>query len=172
MQHNSATHGLPPEDIDLVATWLDADKTRWVAGLIAGLFAGVMALAVAGVLAAAGGMQFLYPVKLMATWVLGYGATDIAGGMGPVVIGFIVFEAVSAWWGFIYAHFVKTNNLGSLLAMGAVFGFFSWVFEWNLFLHAVKPILYSGVGPAPAFLVCMVYGVSLTSVAFFDRALR
>lgn len=163
--------GLPPEDIDLVATWLVADKTRWVAGILAGLFAGVIALAFAGVLAAASGMEFLYPVKLMGTPILGFDATDTRSGFGAVLVGFLLFEAVSAFWGFVYAHFCKTNALGSLLAMGAVWGLFSWIFEWNLFLHAVKPILYSGVGPGPAFLVCMVYGVSLTSVAFFYRAL-
>ena len=163
--------GLPPEDINLVATWLVADKTRWAAGILAGLFAGVVALAFAGVMAAASGSEFLYPIKLMATPVLGYDATDLRSGAGSVIVGLALFEIVSAFWGFIYAHFIKTNALGSLLAMGAVWGFFSWVFEWNLFLHAVKPILYSGVGAAPVFFVCMVYGVSLTSVAFFHRAL-
>jgi hypothetical protein len=36
--------GLPVEDIDLVATWLDADKVRFAAGIAAGLFAGLVAL--------------------------------------------------------------------------------------------------------------------------------
>ena len=165
-------HDLPPEDINLVATWLVADRVRWMAGIAAGLFAGVMALVIAGVMSTAAGMQFLYPFKLAATPFLGWEATDYAAGMGTVLVGFLGFEAVSAFWGFIYGHFVKTSSLGGLLAMGAVWGFFSWVFEWNLFLHSVKPILYSGIGAAPAFLVCMVYAVSLTSIAFFDRAFR
>jgi vacuolar-type H+-ATPase subunit I/STV1 len=168
----AAETGLPPEDIDLVATWLDADRVRFAAGISAGLLAGILALAVAGVMSVAGGQQFTYPAKLMATFLLGWDATDLNAGIGTVLTGFVIFEVVSAFWGFIYGHFVKTNNLGSLLAMGAVFGFFSWVFEWNLFLHSVRPILYSGVGAGPAFLVCMVYGVALTSVAFFDRAFR
>ncbi|MGK5085558.1 hypothetical protein WDW37_19900 [Bdellovibrionota bacterium FG-1] len=163
---------LPPEDIDLVATWLVADRVRWAAGIAAGLFAGFLAMAVAAVVAVASGMEFVYPAKLMATAILGWEATDYSSGISTVLVGFGLFEVASAFWGFIYAHFVKTNALGSLLAMGAVWGFFSWVFEWNLFLHSVKPILYSGVGPGVAFLICMTYGVALTSVAFFDRVFR
>ncbi len=165
-------HALPPEDIDLVANWLVFDRVRAVAGVLTGLFAGVLALAVAGALAVMNGMEFLYPVKLMATPVLGFAATEYSAGFLTLVTGFIVFQFMCTFWGFVYSHFVKTDALGPLLAMGAVWGFFSWVFEWNLFLHAEKAIVYSGVSPSAALLVCMVYGVSMSSLAFFNRVLR
>ncbi len=171
MSQNPST-GLPVEDIDMIATWLVADRTRWLAGIVAGLFSGVLALGVAGVLSYINELEFLYPLKLMATPILGLEATDYSAGFFTILTGFIFFESMCALWGFVYAHFVKTNSLGSLLAMGAVWGFFSWVFEWNLFLHSVKPILYAGVPASAALLVCMVYGVSMSSVAFFDRSLR
>jgi hypothetical protein len=165
-------HDLPPEDINLVALWLDADKVRFAAGIAAGLFAGLVALAFAGVLAAAGGMEFTFPTKLMGTWIVGASGTEVGANLGHVLAGVAVVEVLSAFWGFVYAHFVKTNSLGALLAMGLVWGVFGWIFHWNLYFHSIRTILASNVGPGAPLLVFVVWGVSLTCVAFFDRAFR
>lgn len=172
INHAQSSHGLPPEDIDLVATWLVADKTRWIAGVAAGLFAGLVALSFAGVLALTGGMEFLFPVKLMASAILGPYATELGAHPRAVIAGLVFTEALAALWGFVYAHFIKTNALGALLAMGLVWGVFGWIFHWNLYFHSIKPILAANISPAAAFPVFLVWGLSLTSVAFFDRALR
>jgi hypothetical protein len=159
-------------DINLVEGWLKADPKRWLAGVLAGLFAALIAIAVAGIISVVGGMEFLFPVKLMATWVLGASATELGMHLGAIAVGFGVIGAICGFWGFVYAQFVRTNCLGPLLAMGLVWGIFSWVFEWNLFFHSIKPILTADVSPAPVFFICLAYGISLTSVAFFDRSLR
>jgi hypothetical protein len=171
-QHAPTSHDLPPEDIDLVATWLVTDKARWAAGVAAGLFAGLLAMGFAGVLAVAGGMEFMFPVKLMGTAIVGPSATELGAHLGAVLAGLVVVEALAAFWGFVYAHFVKTNALGSLLAMGLVWGVFGWIFHWNLYFHSIKSILASNVSPGAAFPVFLIYGLSLTSVAFFDRAFK
>lgn len=170
--NNSELNDLPIEDIDMIATWLVADKVRWLAGIAAGLFAGVVALGFAGVLATAGGMEFWFPVKLMGTWIVGSAGTEIGPNYGNIFAGLVVVEALAAFWGFVYAHFIKTNSLGALLVMGLVWGVFGWIFHWNLFFHSVRTILASNVSPAAAFPVFLVYGLTLTSVAFFDRAFR
>jgi hypothetical protein len=56
--------------------------------------------------------------------------------------------------------------------MGLVWAVFAWIFHWNLYFHSIRTILASHVGPAAPLLVLAVWGVSLTSVAFFDRAFR
>ena len=172
MSQNHNSVGLPPEDIDMVATWLQADRTRWMAGVITGAIAGCIALIVAGILAVMNGSEFVYPIKLMATMVLGFEATDLTAGLSTLVVGFLVFEAITAFWGFVYSHFVRAQSFGGLFVMGAVWGFFSWVFQWNLFFHSFKPILYSGVEASAAFVVCMAYGLSMSLIGSIDRALR
>lgn len=169
---NTNTHDLPVEDINLVATWLEADKVRWAAGIAAGLFAGLVALGFAGILAMAGGMEFWFPVKLMGTAIIGPYATELGPNFSGIFAGLVLVEVLGAFWGFVYAHFVKTSSLGALLAMGLVWGVFGWIFHWNLYFHSIKTILASNVSPAAAFPVFLAYGLSLTSVAFFDRAFR
>jgi hypothetical protein len=166
------SNGLPPEDIDLVAPWLVADKVRWIAGIAAGLFAGIVALGFAGVLASAGGMEFWFPTKLMGTWIVGAAATEIGPNSSGVLAGLVVVEALAAFWGLVYAHFVKTESLGALLAMGLVWGVFGWIFHWNLYFHSIRTIMASNVSAGAAFPVFLVWGLALTSVSFFDRALR
>jgi hypothetical protein len=172
MNHAQSSHGLPPEDIDLVATWLVADKARWMAGIAAGLLAGLLAMGFAGVLSVAGGMEFTFPLKLMGSAILGPHATELGPNLGAVITGLLLVEALAAFWGFVYAHFVKTNVLGSLLAMGLVWGVFGWIFHWNLYFHSIKTILTANISAAAAFPVFLVYGLSLTTVAFFDRAFK
>jgi hypothetical protein len=108
----------------------------------------------------------------MGTAILGPTATEIGTNMNGVFAGLFLVEALAAFWGFVYAHFVKTNSLGALLAMGLVWGVFGWIFHWNLYFHSIKTILYAQVSPGAAFPVFLAYGLSLTSVAFFDRAFR
>lgn len=160
------------EEVNLVALWLDFDRTRWVAGVLAGLFAGIVAIAVAMLLSVVGGGEVWFPVKLMATPILGAGATEYGFKLGALIVGFLFIEVLCAFWGFVYGHFVKTNSLGALLAMGLTWGIFGWIFIWNLFFHAFNTILYADVSAGAAFPVFIAYGVSLTVVGFFDRALR
>lgn len=169
---NTQQNGLPVEDVDLVAGWLVADKTRWAAGIAAGLFAGVVALGLAGVLAVSGGMEFWFPIKLMATPIVGSAATEYGFNVGSIVAGLIFVEALAAFWGFVYSHFVKTDSLGALLAMGVVWALFGWIFHWNLYFASFRTVYAAHVSSGAAFPVFLAYGVSLTSVAFFDRAFR
>lgn len=158
-------------DGDIVAIWLRKDPARWVAGIIAGALAGLIAMAVAMGLASASAMELWYPVKLMSTPILGAVGTDNSIMTGAIV-GLIVWEFVAIFWGFVYSHFVGTNSFRSLLAMGLVWGIFLWIFNWNLYYQSFKPIRWSGVPSSAAILVCVVYGLSLSSVCVFDRMFR
>lgn len=159
-------------DINIVELWLRRDNARWMAGIAAGIVAGLVALVFAMVLSSIGGREFFFPAKLMATSILGAQATEFNAGFGTVLAGLIVYEALCAFFGFVFAHFTATNSLPALLGVGLAWGAFSWIFIWNLFLQSFSTFLNAGVGSGAVFFVCMVYGVALTSVAFFDRALR
>jgi hypothetical protein len=158
-------------DGDIVANWLRKDPTRWVAGILAGALAGLVAMAVAMILSSSVGMESWFPVKLLSTPILGAVGTDNMIMTGAVV-GFLVWELIGIFWGFVYSHFVGTNSFRSLLAMGLVWGIFLWIFNWNLYFQSFKPIRWSAVPSAAAFLICVTYGLSLSSVAFFDRLFR
>ena len=157
------------EDFNLVELWLRTDPRRWIAGALAGAFAGAVALALAMVMSAMSGREFWYAPKLLGTILLGAFATETGPHFGAILAGIVVMEAICVFWGVVYAHFTGTNSLGPLLAMGVVWGLFSWVFTWNLFLPAFRTIYAAQISPAAAFPICLAYGLSMTSVAFFDR---
>jgi hypothetical protein len=162
-----------PGDYDgnIVALWLRKDPTRWVAGIFAGAFAGAIALTVACFLAQSSGKEFWFPAKLLSTFILGSVGTDNHLTKG-LIVGLLVWEALAVFWGFVYSHFVATNAIGGLLPMGLVWGIFLWIFNWNLYLQSVLPIRWAAVPSGAAILICVIYGLSLSSVGFFDRVFR
>lgn len=167
------SHDIPStEDQDIVALWLRYDPIRWAAGAASGLFAGLVAVFFAMILSSLGGQEFWFPIKLIATIILGPSATVLGAHFGAIATGLILFEVLAMFFGVVYAHFARTNCLRALLGVGLTWGAFSWIFIWNLFSQSFKPIFNANVSSGAAFAVCMIYGLSLTSVAFFDRAIR
>jgi len=157
---------------NLVEIWLRRDPTRWFAGALAGLFAGAVAMLVSvGITSSFSNYEPWFPIKLMGTIALGASSTEIGQSQG-IIAGILVFEILSLFWGFVYAHFTGTNRLFALLPMGLVWGIFSWIFLWNLFLQSVKPIVAAHVPTACVLLICVTYGLTLSSVSVFDRILR
>jgi hypothetical protein len=92
--------------------------------------------------------------------------------MPTLIAGFFSFEALAAFFGFVFSHFVFTNRLSMLVGMGFAWAGFSWVFIVNLFSPSFRDIFVSDFSRGGAFGVCCAYGLALTSVAFFDRVLR
>lgn len=158
-------------EYNLVEMWLRKDPIRWISGALAGLLAGVVAMVVAAAFAQSVGMELWFPVKLMGTIILGPSATDIDTTVG-IVTGGLVFEGLCAFLGMVYAHFTGTNSLGALLPMGLVWGTFSWIFIWNLFMQSFRPIYAAHIPSGPVFAVCIAFGLALASVKVFDSILR
>lgn len=159
-------------EFDIVEVWLRKDPKRWIAGALAGLFATVVMLAFAMVLYAALGMEAWFPVKMAALPFLGNAATEFGMNAGAIICGFLAHAALGVILGMIFAHFTGTNSLPALLGMGFVWGVFSWIFVHNLFIQSFTAIKASHLSPGTNFFVTLVFGLALTSVAFFDRALR
>lgn len=163
------------KDTDIVAIWLKKDPKRWFAGAMAGAFAGLMALIFASLLAKLAGKELWFAGKILALPFLGGKATEVGmsgASLLAFAIGFVAFELLTAFWGAIYAHFTGTNALGPLLGMGLTWGAFSWIFLNNLFSPSFLDIRALQIPNSAAFFVWMVYGVALTSVSYFDKAVR
>lgn len=160
------------EDMNLVEMWLRKDPVRWIAGALAGLFACVLMTVFAMILSGVFGNEVWFPMKVAALPVLGGSATEFGFHLRPILIGLAVQGGLCAFLGVIYAHFTGTNSLPALLGMGFVWGAFSWIFIFNLFVQSFTDVRAANLSPAAAFPIMMVFGLSLTSVAFFDRALR
>jgi hypothetical protein len=161
------------KDDNLVEFWLKKNPTRWLAGAAAGMFSGVVTLAFAAVLSVALGKgDPWFPVKLMASIPAGAEATEFGFNVPMLIIGFVFFEVLMSIIGVAFAHFVFTNSLSALLGMGLVWGTFAWVFIWNLYLPSFPTFRAAQIPSGPALFICIVMGISLTAVAFFDRALR
>ena len=158
-------------EYNLVETWLRRDPIRWIAGILGGIFAGLLAMAVAVAVSSSLGWDPTFPIKLMGTPVLGAIATDLQSSQG-IVAGALFIEAIAIFWGVVFAHFTGTNSVSALLGMGLAWGAFSWIFTWNLFLQSFKPIFAAGIPAGAALPVCFAYGLGLVSVSFFDRILR
>jgi hypothetical protein len=158
-------------EMNLVNQWSRVDPTRWIAGVLAGILAMAIAMVLAGIFSRVAGMDFLFPVKLMATPVLGSSATEFAAGAGSVIVGAFVLALIGGFWGLVYSHFVFTNSLSALLPMGLVWAVYLWIFNWNLYFQSFKTISVTNLPRSLVFFVCIAYGLSLCSVAFFHRAL-
>lgn len=161
------------EDINIVEIWLRRDRARWCAGALAGSFASVVALVFSGILAVMTGREFWFPVKLGAIPFMGNSAMALGlSNITGLLLGFVFFQVLCSFLGTLYAHFTGTNSLPALTGVGVTWGAFSWIFLNNLYGPSFREFYVAGAPKGLAFLSCMVFGLSLTSVAFFDRMCR
>jgi hypothetical protein len=158
-------------DVNVVALWTSVDLTRWISGCIAGVIAAALAMIVGGIIATTHGFEFIFPIKLLGTAILGNVATGY-GSTAGLMAGLGVLAIMTVGWGFVFGHFVRTNSFIGLLGMGFTWGAFSWIFEWNLFLHSFKDIGACNVPSSAAFACCMAYGFGMMTIALVDKAIR
>lgn len=158
-------------ELNLVESWVKKDPARWIAGALAGLFAGLAMLAFAVILFALLGYDAWAPVKIAAVPFLG-GEAMAYGNTQGLIFGFVVHELFSMFIGFVFGHFVFTNSLPGLLGMGLTWGIFAWIFLNNLYFNSWREYFVVEMPRGAGFFSLLVFGISLTSVAFFDRMVR
>jgi len=159
-------------DTNLVEIWLRKDPKRIMAGAFAGAFAGLVALLFSMVIAVVFGSELWFPVKVPAVILLGGSAMDYGFHTTPILVGLIMHEVLCIVLGMVYSHFTGTNYIPALLGAGFTWGAFSWVFIQCLFTQSFTEIFALRLPHGIAFFTCMVFGLSLASVAFFDQMLR
>ena len=158
-------------EYNLVEVWLRFDPRRWIAGVLAGLLASAVAMGVGMIISVNAGMDLWFPVKLVGSIILGPSATNTQLSSG-IIAGAALTAVACSFWGFVFAHFTGTNSLKALIPMGVVWGLFSWIFIWNLFMQSFHPIYAAHISSGAVFPICIAYGVALASVSFFDPLLR
>ncbi len=173
-QSNDLKHpGLKdPGEMNLVEIWLRWDPTRLIAGAMGGLLAGAVMIAFASVLSVIANKEIFYFLKLGALPFLGASATEFGLHWNAIWVGTAFYEIFAMILGVIFAHFTGTNSLLPLLGMGLVWGLFTWIFVFNLFIQSFPEVLAAHFSSGAAFPVALVFGLSMVSVAFFDRVLR
>lgn len=159
-------------DIALVEYWVKKDTRRWIAGILAGGFAGIASILFAVALCKFFGADPFFPLKAPAAPLLGSRALEYGMNTQVMVIGFVTYEVLSMILGFAFAHFTVTNAFGPLFGMGLTWAAFSWVFIYNLFSNSFRVIFTANMPGGVTFAVCVVFGIALTSVAFFDRIMK
>jgi hypothetical protein len=169
--HSTTNSASESNDFNLVAAWLRFDIRRVIAGGFAGAFAGIVALVFAMVLATKFGYEIWYPVKIAAVPFLGAAAMDY-GNMQGLIVGLMVHLALSATLGKIYGHFSIFSEFLPLLALGLVWGVFSWIFISCLFVQAFTEVFALNLSMGAAFFVNMVYGIALSSLTIFNKMLK
>ena len=159
----------PDPDFNIVEIWLRRDPARWMAGAFGGLFAAFMMWAFTAILMKSAGHEGWFLLKAFAVPVIGGKAMATGFHLHAILTGGAIFALLSVVLGMVYAHFTGTNKVGPLLAMGVVWGAFSWVFLNNLFSASFRELFVLQIPKGPALFAWMVFGLSLASVSFFDR---
>ena len=163
---------VPEMELNLVEFWLRRDPVRWRVGVLGGMIAAVFAVLVAMLISASYGVEIWFPVKVAAAVLLGPEATEYGLLLKPILVGVIAIAALSGFLGFLFAHFVWSNSIPVLLSMGLVWGIFSWIFIWNLFLQSLRQIFSLHLPSALAFVICVAFGLALAVIAPLDRVCR
>jgi hypothetical protein len=159
-------------EINLTETWLRKDPVRWTAGAISGFAAGLVAIMVSMVVSRASGGDPWIMLKLFASVFVGPEALRLGVGAPILGVGFVAYQVLSVILGVAFSHFVFTNRVLPVLAMGFTWGFFQWVFWANLYLQSFRTFVASDISSGPRLLICMSFGLSLIVLVWIDPILR
>ena len=161
--------GASEGDPNLVEMWVRKEPGRWVAGAVAGVFAAVLMLLFAMVVCSFGHMDVMAPLKVPAVPFLGAEAMRVGMHMGAIAVGLIALFTFTAFLGAVFAHFTYTNHLLSLIGMGFTWGVFAWIFLNNLMFPSWMQYRALDLPKGAMLFTLIVFGLGLSSVAFFDR---
>jgi hypothetical protein len=157
-----------PGEFNVVALWTNFRAARLRAGIMAGIFAGVMMQIFGMIFSAAKGMDITTGFRIAALPVLGNEAMAYGTSAG-IAVGLSVFFVLTSFLGMTYAHFTGTNHLGNRFGIGLTWGAYAWIFITCLFCPAFPHYYEAEIPRGPMFFAWMVFGLSLMSVAWFDK---
>ena len=155
-------------EFNLAEMWATPRAARLRAGVFAGIFAGIMMQIFGIIFHIFTGDELLKGMKIAALPVLGREA--LAYGVGPgLFVGLAMFFLLSIILGVAYAHFTGINNKKGLFGIGLTWAAFSWVFITCLFSPSFRSYHEADISRGAMFFAWIVFGLSLMSVAWFDR---
>jgi hypothetical protein len=157
-----------PGEYNVVELWAKFRGERIKAGVLAGIFAGIMMQVFGMIYCAAKGMDLTTPMRISALPILGNAAMTYGAGAG-IAVGLLMFFILAIVLGTTYAHFTGTNHKWNRFGVGLTWGAYSWIFITCLFSPAFQSYHEADIPRGPMFFAWMVFGVSLMSVAWFDK---
>jgi len=157
-----------PGEYNVVELWAKFRSERIKAGVMAGIFAGIMMQVFGMIYCAAQGMDLTTPMRISALPILGSAAMTYGAGAG-IAVGLLMFFILAIVLGTTYAHFTGTNHKWNRFGVGLTWGAYSWIFITCLFSPAFHSYQEADIPRGPMFFAWMVFGVSLMSVAWFDK---
>jgi hypothetical protein len=157
-----------PGEYNVVELWARFRGERIKAGALAGIFAGIMMQIFGMIYSAFQGMDITTPMRISALPILGNSAMAYSNGAG-IVVGLLMFFLLSVVLGTTYAHFTGTNHKWNRFGVGLTWGAYSWIFITCLFSPAFRSYQEAQIPRGPMFFAWMVFGISLMSVAWFDK---
>lgn len=159
-------------EFNLVEIWLRKDPVRWVAGVMAGLFAALVMLMSTVICAKMHHSDPLFLIKAFAVPFFKGAAMEEGFHLPVIMAGATTYILLSAVLGVFYAQMTGTNHMGGLFGVGITWGAFAWVFINNLFSGAFRETIALNLNKGAGFFAWMLFGISLMSVAAFDRMFR
>ncbi len=157
-----------PGEYNVVELWAKFRAERLKAGVLAGIFAGVMMQIFGMVYCLVKGQDITKPMRISALPILGNAALQFGNSSG-IVVGLIMFFLLAVVLGTTYAHFTGTNHKWNRFGVGLTWGAYSWIFITCLFSPAFRAYEEAQIPRAPMFFAWLVFGISLMSVAWFDK---
>lgn len=155
-------------EYNLAEMWATFRGARIRAGVMAGIFAGIMMQIYGIIYHAVAGDDLLKGMKIAALPVLGNSALTYGVGAG-LFVGLAMFFLLTIVLGVAYAHFTGVNNKKGLFGIGLTWAAFSWVFITCLFSPSFRSYHEAEISRGGMFFAWIVFGLSLMSVAWFDR---
>jgi hypothetical protein len=155
-------------EYNVVALWTKLRMARIYAGVGAGIFAGLMMQLFGVAYCAFKGWDLAMPFKIPALPILGRDALAY-GSMQAIVVGCLVFYALTIVLGVAYAHFTGNNHRGVRFGIGLTWGLWGWVFISCLFSPSFQSYSEADIPKGVMFFAWLVFGISLMSVSWFDK---
>ncbi|NDF15436.1 hypothetical protein EB061_08960 [bacterium] len=157
-----------PGEYNVVALWTQFRPERIKAGVFAGIFSGLVMQIFGMIYCAVVGRDWTTPMRISALPLLGNSALAYDNPAG-IAVGLIMFFLLTVVLGTTYAHFTGTNHKWNRFGVGLTWGAYSWIFITCLFSPAFRSYEEAEIPRGVMFFAWMVFGISLMSVAWFDK---
>jgi len=145
-------------------------KAKIPAGILGGVAAGIAMAVVAMLVSAAMGQSLFTPVYLISGVFLG--ASALAGGIGPFLVGLLVHLFVSSVFGVIFAMMTpRVLSQGKTLTRGLIYGVVLWAIMTYAVLPWANPVMFNQVAQIPGWFLFqhLVFGGTLVLIPRLEK---
>jgi len=143
---------------------------RWLlTGLIAGIGAGLVMLAVAALVSSVLSREFIYPAKLIGAALLGGSSLQIGSFAGGFV-GIVIHLVLSGFFGLVFAQFVlETSRRRILFLLSILAGLAVWLFWSMMFMPSFNETMLFLLPKTTSLFLHAVFGLSFGLLVIFLR---